>query len=145
MNRFGHYGYCLGLVLLGGAVLCSLSCAGRSQRNLDEDSIHSSSSVTILFNKMDSLLERGKQDRLEGAYSEATKNFETVYANTQASIEQRAEALFELGAIFSDLHNPDKSYQQAIGYFKKLISEFPQSPLVKRTKDRIKETLKFSR
>jgi len=144
MRIFKRYRCHLVLLLLLGVALISASCAGRSHhKSIDEDGY--SNSVTLHLDKMESLLERGKEARLEGAYQKAEEHFKEVYDNNQASMKQRAEALFELGSVFADLRNPNKSYRQAIGYFEKLLKEFPKSPLVDRTKKRIKEAFKFSK
>lgn len=43
-------------------------------------------------------------------------------------------ALFNMGLIYAHDGNPGKDYKKSLGFFKKLIKEFPQSPLVEQAK-----------
>ncbi|MEF9427215.1 MAG: tetratricopeptide repeat protein [Candidatus Mariimomonas ferrooxydans] len=43
-------------------------------------------------------------------------------------------ALFNTGLIYAHDGNPGKDYKKSLGFFKKLIKEFPQSPLVEQAK-----------
>jgi len=40
------------------------------------------------------------------------------------------EALFNLGLIYADVGNPKKDYGKSLGFFKKLMKDYPQSPFV---------------
>jgi tetratricopeptide (TPR) repeat protein len=44
------------------------------------------------------------------------------------------EALFNLGLIHAYFGNHKKEYQKSLGFFKKLIKDFPQSPLAGQAK-----------
>jgi len=43
-------------------------------------------------------------------------------------------AFFNMGLIYAHDRNPGKDYKKSLGFFKKLIKEFPQSPLVEQAK-----------
>jgi TolA-binding protein len=44
------------------------------------------------------------------------------------------EALFNIGLVHAHVGNPKKDYRKAVGYFRRLIQEYPQSPLVEQAK-----------
>lgn len=44
------------------------------------------------------------------------------------------EALFSLGLIYAHQENPRKDYAKALGYFQRLLKEFPKSPLAEEAK-----------
>lgn len=44
------------------------------------------------------------------------------------------EALFHSGLIYSHSNNPNKEYGKALGFFKRLIMDYPQSPLIGQAK-----------
>ncbi len=43
-------------------------------------------------------------------------------------------ALFNMGLIYAHVENPDMDYKKSIGYFSKLVSDYPQSPLVEQAR-----------
>ncbi|MBI2209820.1 MAG: tetratricopeptide repeat protein [Deltaproteobacteria bacterium] len=44
------------------------------------------------------------------------------------------EAVFNMGLVYAHAGNPKKDYRKAMGFFRKLISEYPKSPLVEQAK-----------
>ncbi|MBI4522737.1 MAG: hypothetical protein HY695_02865 [Deltaproteobacteria bacterium] len=44
------------------------------------------------------------------------------------------EAIFNLGLIFADERNANKDYRKAIAFFKKVLMDYPESPLVPQAK-----------
>jgi len=44
------------------------------------------------------------------------------------------EILFNIGLIYAHYDNPDKNYVKSIEYFERLITEYPESPLVNQAK-----------
>lgn len=44
------------------------------------------------------------------------------------------EALFNMGLIYAHSGNPKKDYGKSLDFFKKLLKDFPQSPLVEQAK-----------
>ncbi len=44
------------------------------------------------------------------------------------------EALFNMGLVSAHYGNPEKDYKESLGFFKKLIKDYPLSPLVEQAK-----------
>jgi outer membrane protein assembly factor BamD (BamD/ComL family) len=44
------------------------------------------------------------------------------------------EALFNMGLIYAHYGNPNKDYKKAFSFFRRLVKEFPQSPLYEEAK-----------
>lgn len=44
------------------------------------------------------------------------------------------EALFNMGLIYAHFGNPKKDYGKSIGFFRKLMKEYPQSPFAEQAK-----------
>jgi len=44
------------------------------------------------------------------------------------------EALFNMGLIYAHFGNPKKDYSKSIGFFRKLMKEYPQSPLAEQAR-----------
>jgi len=44
------------------------------------------------------------------------------------------EALFNMGLIYADYGNPEKDYNRSLDYFRKVVDEYPQSPLLEQAK-----------
>jgi outer membrane protein assembly factor BamD (BamD/ComL family) len=44
------------------------------------------------------------------------------------------EALFNMGLIYAHYGNPDKDYNRSVNYFRKVIDEYPQSPLIEQAR-----------
>lgn len=43
------------------------------------------------------------------------------------------EALFTMGLVYAHYKNPKKNFDEAIGFFERLVREYPQSPLVEQS------------
>jgi len=72
------------------------------------------------------LLER--QD-YEGAFREAQKVLTLSGKNAPGD-----EALYHMGLIYAHPGNPKKDYGRSIAFFRRMLKEFPQSPLTEHTK-----------
>lgn len=44
------------------------------------------------------------------------------------------EAIFNMGLIYAHFGNPKKDYNKSIGFFKRLVKEYPQSPFAEQAK-----------
>jgi outer membrane protein assembly factor BamD (BamD/ComL family) len=44
------------------------------------------------------------------------------------------EALFNMGLIYAHYANPEKDYNRSVEYFRKVVDEYPQSPLLEQAK-----------
>jgi tetratricopeptide (TPR) repeat protein len=64
----------------------------------------------------------------KGKFKEAlNENFSIM--NMHDHIPQKDKALFNMALIYAHHDNPEKDYNKSIEYFKKIMNEFPQSPL----------------
>lgn len=56
-------------------------------------------------------------------------------ALSRPGMERRAgELLFELGLLYAHNDNPKKDYRKSLGYFTRLVREYPRSVLVEEAK-----------
>jgi TolA-binding protein len=76
---------------------------------------------------------RGQELLAEGAYKEALRQNQAVYSMVGENAPGD-EALFTMGLIYAHYENPQKDYKKAISFFKKLIEDYPQSPLVEQAR-----------
>jgi len=68
-----------------------------------------------------------------GDYEKALKENQKVLS-LSAKRPPGDAALFNMGLIYAHDSNPKKDYKKSLGFFTKLIKEFPQSPLVEQAK-----------
>jgi len=57
------------------------------------------------------------------------------------------EAIFNMGLIYAHFGNPKKDYNKSIGFFRRLVKEYPQSPFAEQAKvwtGILRENEKFS-
>jgi TolA-binding protein len=122
-------------LLATGLVLAS--CLGRSESVETETTEGSSvsSSLSLLGTSAEALIDRGKAHVLEGNYREAEVDFQAAYAREGADPEHRAEALFELGELYSNLLNPGRDREMSLRYFSKLREEFPDSRFAQQAEE----------
>jgi tetratricopeptide (TPR) repeat protein len=77
-------------------------------------------------------------DRAEELLSQ--QNYAGAIAESQKILDvtgkklPRAEALFVLGLVYAHYGNTKRDYEKSLGYFKKLVSEYPASSLVQQAK-----------
>ena len=65
----------------------------------------------------------------KGNSAQSLKEYQKVIARSPH--EPPADrALFNIGLLYAHHENPDKDYNKSITYFKRMIDEFPKSPLV---------------
>jgi len=76
---------------------------------------------------------RGQELLTGGAYKESLRENQEVYYMVGESAPGD-EAVFTMGLIYAHYKNPEKDYNKAISYFKKLIEDYPQSTLVEQAK-----------
>jgi tetratricopeptide (TPR) repeat protein len=62
-----------------------------------------------------------------GKYEEALREIQKMLAATPR-ILQEDEALFQMGLINAHPGNPKRDYGKSLGYFKKLMKEYPKNP-----------------
>lgn len=69
----------------------------------------------------------------EGYYNSSLAELKQVLTKPHDS-PSRDDALFYTGLIYAHYENPDKDHKKARFYFKKLIREYPRSPLAEQAK-----------
>jgi hypothetical protein len=74
-------------------------------------------------------LSRAKQSVRDGKYDVAEGQFERLAATVEAGPDLRAQALMELGALQRNVLNPGRDSSRALQTYRRLVDEFPDSPL----------------
>jgi tetratricopeptide (TPR) repeat protein len=72
---------------------------------------------------------RSKASLEKGDYSQALEENKKILG-LPAKTAPKDKALFNIALIYAHHDNPEKDYNKSIKYFKKIINEFPKSPLV---------------
>lgn len=67
----------------------------------------------------------------EGNYEAALKENQKLLAERTTTPDM---ALFNMGLIYAYSSNPKKDYPSALGYFKTLVTQYPQSPMFEQGK-----------
>ncbi|MGZ3524016.1 MAG: tetratricopeptide repeat protein [Thermodesulfobacteriota bacterium] len=70
-----------------------------------------------------------EQRDFDGSLKENQKILSVSSQNSPAD-----EALFNMGLIYAHFGNPKKDYSKSIGFFRKLVKEYPESPFVEQAK-----------
>ena len=74
--------------------------------------------------------------RAKGLFNEG--NYEAALKENQKLLAERTTApdmaLFNMGLIYAYSSNPKKDYPSALGYFKTLVTQYPQSPMFEQSK-----------
>ncbi len=112
------------------AGLAVSGCSGEVRTTSQGDDLSSqrtTTAATLHTNKDDVLLEQGRKAASVGEYATAAGRFEAVYQHLDAGPERRANALYHLGLVQSNLLNTKRDSQQAMATFRKLLDEFPKS------------------
>ena len=81
---------------------------------------------------LESLL-RSQKFLAQGNYEGALRENQRILSLTGQN-PPGDEALFNMGLIYAHFGNPKKDYNKSIGFFKKLIKDYPQSPLVEQAR-----------
>jgi len=76
---------------------------------------------------------RGQELLTEGAYKESLLQNQVVYSMVGENAPGD-EALFTMGLIYAHYENPEKDYNKAVSFFKKLIEEYPESTFTEQAK-----------
>lgn len=78
-------------------------------------------------------MQRGQGLLAQGDYEGSLKENQRVLSLSPGR-PPADEAVFNMGLIYAHAGNPRRDYRKAVGLFRKLISEYPQSPLVEQAK-----------
>jgi TolA-binding protein len=82
----------------------------------------------------------GRENLIRSQKLLAQGNYEGAVAENQKILylpdprSPKDEALFNLGLIYAHSRNPQKDIEKSVGYFKRLISQYPKSPLAEQAK-----------
>jgi tetratricopeptide (TPR) repeat protein len=76
---------------------------------------------------------RGQKLLAQGDYEGSVRENQRVLS-LSAHQPLGDEALFHLGLIYAHLGNPKKNYGRALGLFRKLTKDYPQSPWAEQAK-----------
>ena len=76
---------------------------------------------------------RGQNLLARGDYEGSLKEHQKALS-LSANRTPGDEAIFNMGLIYAHVANPKKDYRKALGFFRSLIHEYPQSPLVQQAK-----------
>ncbi len=79
------------------------------------------------------LMLRGQKLLAQGDYESSLKENQRVLSISPDG-PPADEAVFNMGLIYAHAGNPKRDYRKAMGFFRKLIGEYPQSPLVEQAK-----------
>ena len=73
------------------------------------------------------LLEEGMDQMVNGQYAESMEKNLAVLNNYPRNLAD--QALFQIGLLYAQPHNPNQDYEKSLGSFNKLLGEFPESRL----------------
>lgn len=143
------------VLLLASSLVFGVGCSGRTYQRVDDDEKYEANrrpeeEVTyetvgeFTLNRAAGDLETAKEAHMNGDFEKATALFSALYKNRKNKNDIRAESLFAMGQILSDLANPNRDYKQALDMFETLISEFPKSDLIDTAHRRIEKVKGFT-
>lgn len=103
---------CLIFFLMVG---CTILKESRNRKEIDESFLHS------------------RQLLAKGDYKGALVENQAVLSKFGKD-RPADEALFNMGLIYAHYGNPEKDYNRSFDYFRKVVGEYPQSPLLEQAK-----------
>jgi len=83
--------------------------------------------------KTNEYLFRGQKLLTQGDYEGSLRENQKILS-VSAHKPPGDEALFNMGLIYAHSANPKRDYGKSLDFFKKLLKDFPQSPLVEQAK-----------
>ncbi len=99
------------------------------KEKLQQGDLQKEESTKILSAHLVSAKRLFEQRDFEGSLKENQKILSLSNQNSPAD-----EALFNMGLIYAHFGNPKKDYIKSIGFFRRLMREYPQSPLVEQAR-----------
>lgn len=77
----------------------------------------------------------------QGRTSDAEAVYLVLYSNEATSDEMRAKSLYQIGLIYMSPFNQEGSNRKALGYFRKIGEEFPNTTTAKQAEKRVSQLL----
>lgn len=77
----------------------------------------------------------------ENRVEDAESVYLVLYSDKSISNEMRASSLYQVGLIYMSPFNAQGNNQKALGYFRKITDEFPDTPTSKKSQKRISELI----
>ena len=77
----------------------------------------------------------------ENRTADAEGVYLVLYDNKASSSDMRAKALYQIGLIYMSPYNKEGNNKKALGYFRKITEEFPNTDTSKKAQKRISELL----
>jgi len=126
------------LLLVASALL---GCAGKVETRRDpdrrEDEQEITTQATYHASSAAAQLEQGRQALSLGQYDQALTAFRAVSTDADAKSEQRADALFGQGQVWSNVLNPKRDVDKALAAYQQLLADYPDSPRRQETEQAI--------
>ena len=105
----------------------------REQERIEEEERRGERDRTKEQKKTNEYLLRGKKLLTQGDYEGSLRENQKILS-LSANKPPGDEALFNMGLIYAHSGNPKKDYGKSIDFFKRLLKDYPQSPLVEQAK-----------
>ena len=99
------------------------------KQDIQEEDLQKEETLKILSEHLLRARKLLEQRDFDGSLKENQKILSLSSQNFPAD-----EALFNMGLIYAHFGNPKKDYSKSIGFFRKLMKEYPQSPLVEQAR-----------
>lgn len=78
---------------------------------------------------------------IDDRISDAESVYLILYENKASSETMRAKALYQIGLIYMSEYNSHGDNTKALNYFRKIIQEFPNSPVSKKASKRMNQVI----
>lgn len=112
--------------------LACCACAGKVETRRDpnsrEDEQIISTNATYHASSAAAQLEQGRQALSLGQYDRALEAFQSVSTDAGAKAEHRADGLFGMGQVYSNVLNPKRDVDKALAAYQQLLADYPDSP-----------------
>lgn len=78
---------------------------------------------------------------IQGRSADAESVYLILYSNEASSDEMRAKSLYQLGLIYMSPFNEEGDNKKALGYFRKITNEFPNTSVANNAEKRISQLI----
>jgi outer membrane protein assembly factor BamD (BamD/ComL family) len=122
----------LAVLVTTALALAFCGCAGKVETRRDpdqpEDQKEISTNATFRGSSSAALLDQGRQALSLGQYDRALEAFRSVSTDAGAKAEHRADALFGVGQVYSNVLNPKRDVDKALAAYQQIVADYPDSP-----------------